>query len=172
MGIRPAKCYRELERPYTRKSKYRKKGFIKSVPNHKIIRFNMGDPKKEFKYTVELKTKQAVQIMHNALESNRQLINRKLQKELGKDYYFRILIYPHHVLRENKMLTGAGADRMQSGMTKSFGRTIGTAARVKVGQSIFSVSVNKNGLDLAKKSFKTANCKLPCKTNIVVHENN
>ena len=36
-------AYRTLERPYTRFSKFRKKGFVKSRPGKKIIKFDMGN---------------------------------------------------------------------------------------------------------------------------------
>ena len=53
--IRKFTAYRRLERPYTRISKYKKKSFIKANPKHIIVRFNMGNPKKKFKYTLTLK---------------------------------------------------------------------------------------------------------------------
>ena len=62
---------------------------------------------------------------------------------------------------ENKMATGAGADRFQQGMRKAFGKAIGTAAVVKEGQKLFSVSVDKVHLDEAKKALKLAAMKFP-----------
>ena len=48
--------------------------------------------------------------------------------------------YPHHVLRENKQATGAGADRVSQGMRCAFGKNVGTAARVKRAKSNFNPS--------------------------------
>ncbi len=71
------------------------------------------------------------------------------------------MAYPHHVLRENPIAAGAGADRMSTGMKKSFGRTIGTAAQVKRGQPLFVVDVNKQNVEVARKALKRASYKLP-----------
>ena len=49
--------------------------------------------------------------------------------------------YPHIILRENKMIFGAHADRLQQGMRRSFGTAIGTAAKVEVDQTIITVKV-------------------------------
>ena len=43
------------------------------------------------------------------------------------------------MLRINKMLSCAGADRLQTGMRGAFGKAHGTAARVKIGQILVSV---------------------------------
>ena len=39
--LRKFSAYRRIERPYTRKSKYRKKSFIRATPTNKIIRFDI-----------------------------------------------------------------------------------------------------------------------------------
>ncbi len=156
-SLRKGKCYRNITRAYTRKSKYKKKGFIKAVPNHKIVRFHMGDNKKEFPKKVKLVAKEKFQIRHNALESCRVLVNKQLQTKFGnKGYHFYINIYPHHVLRDNKMLTGAGADRMQTGMQQAFGKVVGTAAQVKNGTTIFTIEVDENGVDFAREALMKA----------------
>ena len=69
---------------------------------------------------------------------------------MGRNYHLQIRIYPHHVLRENKMLTGAGADRMQTGMQRAFGKAIGSAAQVKIGQAIFTVQVDDKDIDAVR----------------------
>merc|ERR1712113_13371 len=59
---------------------------------------------------------------------------------IGKDaYHIRIRAHPYHVLRANKMLSCAGADRLSSGMRHSYGKPIGVAARVDIGQILISV---------------------------------
>ena len=143
--IRKFAAYRRLERPYTRISKYKRKSFIKANPPHNIVRFNMGNPKKKFEYTLNLNSKIDVQIRHNALESARQSSNRMLEKDIGaKDYYLNIMVYPHHVLRENPLAAGAGADRFSTGMSHSFGKPISRAAQIKQGQTIFKLKVDKS----------------------------
>ena len=160
-GLRKGRCYREVVRAYTRKSKFQAKSFIKAIPPCKIAKFKMGDLFKKFNYEVELSPKQALQIRHNALESARQVVNRHLEINLGNQYLFQIRVFPHHILREHKMLTGAGADRMSPGMSKAFGKPVGVAAQIKKNQPILSISVNKEHLDLAKKVMSLAKPRLP-----------
>jgi large subunit ribosomal protein L10e len=44
----------------------------------------------------------------------------------------RIRVHPYHVLRINKMLSCAGADRLQAGMRGAFGKPYGLCARVSI----------------------------------------
>lgn len=166
--LRKGKCYRELERPYTRKSRFKTKSFVKVIPPSKIVKFDMGDTKKGFPCKVNLISKDSVQIRNNALESARQVINRRLAKHLGPlGFSMKVTAYPHHILRENKMITGAGADRMQTGMAHSFGKAIGTAAQVKKGKTIMSVFVNEKDKKIALDCLKLAAPRLPCKCIVV-----
>lgn len=165
-GIRPNSCYRHLERPFTRKSKYKSKAYIKAVPTSKLAKFEFGDLKSKFNCQIDIITTAPSQIRHNALESARTVVIRRLT-EMGKSYRFSIRVHPHHILRENKMLTGAGADRMQTGMQLSFGRAIGLAARVKADQPIFTVKVDKADAKGARKALEGALPKLPGKCAFV-----
>jgi large subunit ribosomal protein L10e len=164
VGLRKGHCYTRIKRAYTRHSKVRKKDFIKSIPINKIVRYDMGDPTKQFNFRIDLITKEGKQIRHNALESTRTLVNRHLVEGIGTiNYFFKVRQYPHHVLRENKMLTGAGADRMQTGMQKSFGRAIGVAAQIKRNKPLFSVFTNKENLEKARIALQMAPARLPGK---------
>jgi|SRR3989344_1401349 len=167
MGLRKGKCYRKVVRAYTRKSKFRSKAFIKAVPQSKIIKFDLGNTKRQFEKEINLVSKQRIQIRHNALESARVVVNRKLNRLLGNNYHFKLRVYPHHVLRENKALTGAGADRMSSGMQKAFGTAIGVAAQVKIGQPIISVYVDTKDVNTAREALRHAIHRLPCKCAII-----
>jgi len=170
--LRKFKCYRKVVRAYTRKSKYKPKAYVKAVPNIRVVRFHMGDVHKEFNYEVRLLTKDKMQVRDNALESARQVSNRKLEKDLGRNgYYFRIMVYPHHALRENRMIVGAGADRMQTGMQKAFGKVMGVAAQLKKNQLMFSVKVDKEGIESAKIAMRKAVQRLPMQCSIDVVEN-
>lgn len=51
----------------------------------------------------------------------------------------RIRVHPFHVLRINKMLTCAGADRLQTGMRGAYGKPYGVAARVDIGTVLMSI---------------------------------
>ena len=168
MALRKGIAYRHLERPYTRKSRVKSKGYIKTVPHTKIVKFQMGNLQKKFSYKLALVSKENVQVRDNAIEAARMTINRILEAKLGKNnYFFRIRVYPHHILREHKMLTGAGADRLQCGMKLSFGRPVGIAAQLKEGDEIFEIGVEKNGIEIAKTAFNSIRSKLPCTTAIV-----
>ena len=138
-------------------------------PASKIIKFVMGNPQKDYQYDVKIVSKEWLQIRHNALESARQSSNRVLEKQLGKTgYSYRINVIPHHILRENPLAAGAGADRMSTGMKMSFGKPIGSAAQIKKGQTIATISVDTAGIDCAKKAAKRAIYKIPCSCSIVL----
>ena len=79
----------------------------------------------------------------------------------------RIKKYPFHVLRENAMATGAGADRMSQGMSRSFGKAIGLAAQVYKGQTVIELRLNKKDLKVGKLALNRARYKLPCVCRIL-----
>jgi large subunit ribosomal protein L10e len=161
-----ARNYRRVKgQPYTRKE------YMRGTPPPKITKFTMGDPSGNFEYQAFLIARKAAQVRHNALEAARIATNRLLSDKLGVDnYLFRILPYPHAVLRENKMIFGAHADRLQDGMRGAFGKPIGTAARVKPNQPILVVNVNENGLEVAKEALKRGGAKLPIPCRIFIEK--
>jgi len=169
MALRKASAYsKKYTRPYTRKSKKRTKSFIKTVPNSQIVKFKMGDIKgyDNGDYPIQIKviSKENCQVRDNSIEAVRQYFNRFLQVKLGKEFYLEVKIYPHHILRENKMLTGAGADRMQTGMSRAFGKTIGRAALVKPNQTLFILGVKNTKHEIeARKLIRAIKARLPCK---------
>ncbi len=166
--LRKGCAYRRVERPYTRHSKYKSKSFVRAKPNLLIVKFDLGDASKEFTNKIDLVSKEHLQIRHNALESARQTANRVLEKGLGKgNYHLKIRVFPHHILRENPLASGAGADRMSTGMKKSFGKVIGVAARIKEGQAIMTLRVNQNQVKTGKLALKRASHKFACKCAIL-----
>lgn len=65
---------------------------------------------------------------------------RYLVKTAGKEaFHLRVRAHPYHVVRINKMLSCAGADRLQTGMRGAFGKPNGLVARVNIGQILLSV---------------------------------
>jgi len=75
-----------------------------------------------------------------SLEAIRITLNRNLSKSIkNRQFHLKIRLHPTHILRNNKMLTKAGADRVQTGMRKSFGKPEGLCARTKANQKILSV---------------------------------
>jgi large subunit ribosomal protein L10e len=173
MAMRKAAAYSKKHVvPYTRTSKKKGKAYIKTVPQSKVVKFEMGKPdlfnSGKLPHVLTLITDERIQIRQNALEACRQFIHKKLDKEFNGQYYFRIIPFAHHVQRENKMLTGAGSDRMQTGMQLSFGKTIAKAAILKKNDGIFSVAVaTPKNLSFARKVLKQIKSKLPCKTKIL-----
>jgi ribosomal protein L10e len=68
------------------------------------------------------------------------LKKRYLVKITGKEgFHLRVRAHPYHVVRINKMLSCAGADRLQTGMRGAWGKPNGTVARVNIGQILMSV---------------------------------
>lgn len=170
--LRKANSYRRIERANTRKSKYRSKSFVKASPHNLIVKYNMGNLSKKFEYSLFLKTKESIQIRHNALEAARKTSNRKLEAALGKDNFYLVLrLYPHHILRENPLAAGAGADRMSTGMSHSFGKVIGIAAQAKKGSTIFQIGVDEKGIPVAKDAMRSIRCKMPCACAVEIVKN-
>src|SRR3989338_3960147 len=168
MGLRPGRCYRKFHRPYTRQSqKVPRKGYIKGVPKPKITQFEFGT-KGSYEKKIFLLPKKNVQVRHNSLESARVSIVQTLEKKIpkGTTFFFKVRVYPHQVLRENALATGAGADRFQQGMRANFGSPIGTAARVRSGQRIMEVRFNA-GMPQVKEALKGAAYKLPTPCKII-----
>jgi len=141
--------------PYTRKE------YIKGKPQIKIAKFQSGKPA-DYDYCVQLLLNEKIQIRHMAIESYRLAANKTIEKATGEGgYYSRLRIYPHILLRENKMIATAGADRLQEGMRRSWGKAVSLAARVKPGQVIYEVNVKKEHLEHTKKAVRAACVKLP-----------
>ena len=168
--LRKAVCYRRLERPYTRVSKFKGQSFIKTSYNTRITKFTMGNPKKlDFEYKIELKTKVPIQLRDNCVESARLTSNRLLEKTVGlANYFLRVNKFPYHILRNNPIAAGAGSDRFSTGMKMSFGKPIGQAARYKKGDTIFEVLLDKKDLDTGKLAMKKASLKLACGCNVEI----
>jgi large subunit ribosomal protein L10e len=172
--LRKGSAYNQvLKRPYTRKSKYRAKNFIRSAPHSKVVRYIMGSPNKKFEYTLTLISKEELQIRDNALESSRQSCNKWLETKAGKtEYFLQLRKHPHHMLRDNVLASGAGADRMSTGMAGSYGKVIGRAAQVKKLDVLYVCGVDKKSLPIAKQALIRCKNKLPCKCQIIETKNN
>jgi large subunit ribosomal protein L10e len=142
--------------PYTRKE------YIKGKPQIKIAKFHGGKPG-DYDFCVQLLINEKIQIRHMAIESAR------LAAKTGETgYSSRLRIYPHILLRENKMIATAGADRLQEGMRRAWGKAVSLAARVRQGQCIMEMNVNKEHVEAAKKALKGACGKLPGTPSIKV----
>ncbi|MCD6508833.1 MAG: 50S ribosomal protein L16 [Thermoprotei archaeon] len=164
MPLRPGRCYRKIKGPpYTRLE------YISSIPPVNIAKFEDGNVHGDFPVTLHLVALEDSQIRSNALESARLATIRYLASEVGSaNYFFKLRVYPHHILRENKMIAGAGADRLQDGMRLAFGTPIGRAARVYRGTQIITVKTYPQFIEKAKEALRRASYKLPIPCRIVI----
>ena len=116
MGRRPARCYR-----YQQGKPYIKSRYCRGVPDPKIRIFDLG--KKwatvhEFPAVFHLVSDEKEQLSSEALEASRIVVNKYMTNLCGKDgFHARIRAHPYHVLRINKMLSCAGADRYSEKQT-------------------------------------------------------
>jgi large subunit ribosomal protein L10e len=162
MGLRPARTYRDAKKVAWARFSRRtpRKSFVKSMPHNALTQFVMGNLKGEYEAKAELIAAERTMIRDNALESSRQAINKYLEKVLPNGYRFRVLIFPHNVIRENKMIAGAGADRLQSGMAHPYGRPSERGAMIKPGQPLFRVKYMAKDAETVNVAFRRAKCKL------------
>jgi len=158
----------------TRRSRKQQLSYIKSVPPQKIVKFNMADfkgfEKGKYKIKITLSTEENIQIRDLALEAVRQSLHKDMTKLLTqKSYFLRCNVYPHNILRNNRVYSGASkGERVQTGMRKSFGSPEGRAAIVKKGKPVFTVYFNgKDNISKVRSFFKKVTPKIPCKARVV-----
>ena len=141
--LRKAIAYRRIERAYTRYSKYKQQCYVRARPVCKVVSFDLGEPKNVFEFLLTLVAKSDLQIR----------------------------MYPHHILRENPLASGAGADRMSTGMAHNYGKPIGVAAQIHAGKALFTLRLNKENLAVGRHALKRASYKLPCACAITTVKN-
>ena len=167
MGRRPARCYR-----YCKNKPYPKSRFCRGVPDPKIRIFDLGRKKAkvdELPLCIHLVSNEFEQISSEALEAGRICANKYLVKMCGKDsFHLRMRLHPFHVIRINKMLSCAGADRLQTGMRGAFGKPQGTVARVDIGQMIMSVRAKDQHKEHVIEALRRAKFKFPGRQKIAV----
>jgi len=149
---------------------YTSKYYAPGAPNSKVARFTTGKASPDYNYCINLVSKGRVQIRHNALEAARVAANKKLVSLGEEGYLLTVKTYPHEILRENKMIATAGADRLQEGMRKAFGKPIGLAARIHIGSTILELQVKAADLQLGKNALHAAKAKLGVLTDVKVVE--
>jgi len=166
MGRRPARCYR-----YCKNKPYPKSRFCRGVPDPKIRIYDLGRKKAtvdEFPCCVHMLSMEHEQLSSEALEAARICANKYLVKMCGKDgFHMRVRVHPFHVIRINKMLSCAGADRLQTGMRGAFGKPQGTVARVSFGQVIMSVRVKEQHRQAVCEALRRAKFKFPGRQKIL-----
>jgi large subunit ribosomal protein L10e len=167
MGRRPARCYR-----YCKNKPYPKTRYNRGVPDGKIRIFDMGRKRatvEEFPLCVHLVSNELEQLGSEALEAGRICCNKYLAKFIGKDgFHIRMRVHPHHVVRINKMLSCAGADRLQTGMRGAYGKPLGRVARVNIGQCLMSVRAKDQHKAHVIEALRRTKFKFPGRQIIVV----
>jgi large subunit ribosomal protein L10e len=164
MVRKPAKMYRAIS-----KKAYTRRKYMGGVPGSKVVQFDMGNLTEEFPVALHLIVEEACQIRHTALEAARVNMNRRLMKDVGRsNFHMKVRVFPHHVIRENKQATGAGADRVSEGMRLSFGKPVGTAARVQEKQRVFTIWTSPQYVDKAKYALLHGGHKLPTPIRVVI----
>merc|ERR1719504_402251 len=170
MGRRPSKCYR-----YQKNKPYIKSRYCRGVPDAKIRIYDLGRKKAsvdDFPFCAHLVSDELEQVSSEALEACRIACNKFMTKSSGKDaFHIRIRVHPFHVLRINKMLSCAGADRLQTGMRGAFGKTYGTVARVSIGQILLSVRAREVHQPQVMEALRRAKYKFPGRQRLCVSEN-
>ncbi|WP_247006196.1 50S ribosomal protein L16 [Halorientalis litorea] len=167
MSDKPASMYREISKPaYTRRE------YITGIPGSKIAQHQMGDKQadpEDYPVQISLLVGEEVQLRHGSIEASRLSANRHLIKEFGEGNYKMVLRkFPHHVIRENKQATGAGADRVSDGMRQAFGKIVGTAARIGSGERLFTAYCEVDQAAEVKEAFRRAYNKIspPCRIKV------
>ncbi len=170
MGLRPGRAMRTIERPYTRVSKsVPRKSYVVGVPFPKTHQFEMGNRTGNFDTIVYMKAERAVQIRDQAIEAARIVTNKFLDTVVGPtNYFMKILVYPHQVIREKPIATGAGADRFSQGMARSFGKPVTTAIQTKEGGRLVELRVANKDLDKAKLALRKFGLKIPTTIRIEI----
>merc|ERR1712110_1337721 len=167
MGRRPARCYR-----YIKNKPYIKSRFCRGVPDGKLKVYDVGKKRAnvdEFPLAVHLVCDEKENLSSEALEAARIVVNKYMTVHCGKDtFHMRIRVHPFHVLRINKMLSCAGADRLQTGMRGAFGKPFGKVARVSIGQVVFSVRAKDSAKDHVVEAIRRATFKFPGRMKIFI----
>merc|ERR1712051_331042 len=167
MGRRPARCYR-----YQKNKPYPKSRFNRGVPDPKL-RFYDGGKKRAswdlFPACVHLVCDEKQQLTSEALEAARIAANKYMITKAGREaFHIRIRVHPWHVVRINKMLSCAGADRLQTGMRHAYGKALCKAARVNIGSVLISIRTTPDKVENAQEALRRAKFKFPGRQKVFV----
>ena len=167
MARRPARCYR-----YCKNKPFPKSRYNRGVPDPKIRIFDLGRKKAsvdDFPLCVHLVSNEIEQLSSEALEAARICANKYITTQSGREsFHMRVRVHPFHVLRINKMLSCAGADRLQQGMRGAWGKPHGTAARVTIGQVLISIRTKDSNKDVVIEGLRRARYKFPGQQRIII----
>lgn len=123
----------------------------------------------DFPCVVHLVSDEREQLSSEAMEAARIAANKCLVKYCGKDgFHLRVRAHPFHVIRINKQLSCAGADRLSSGMRQAFGRPYGLVARVDIGQVLMSVRAKEANKPHLMEALRRASFKFPGRQKVLL----
>ena len=172
MGLRPGRAMRTIERPYTRVSKsVPRKSYVVGVPFPKTHQFEMGNRTGDFDTVLYIRAKRAVQIRDQSIEAARIVTNKFLDTIVGPtNYFMKILVYPHQVIREKPIATGAGADRFSQGMARAFGKPVTTAIQTKEDERLVELRIANKDLETGKIALRKFGLKIPTPIRIEISQ--
>ena len=167
MGRRPAKCYR-----YQKNKPYPKSRFNRGVPDSKLRMYDGGMKKsgwERFPACIHLVSGEKEQLSSESLEAARIAANKYMVTKCGKEsFHMRVRPHPWHVVRINKMLSCAGADRLQTGMRGAWGKAYLKACRVNIGQILVSLRVDAKNISFACEALRRSKCKFSGRQTVFV----
>jgi large subunit ribosomal protein L10e len=157
--------YRKVEgQVYTRKE------YMGGIPHCRVTQFDTGNVHQVYRHHCTILTKEAGQVRDQSLEAARVAIVREMERVASNNFHLKVSKYPHNILREHKMATGAGADRISDGMRLAFGKHVGHAVRANIGDKLYTLSFRSENLDAAREAVRKAACKLPMPVSAVFSE--
>jgi len=108
-------------------------------------------------------------ISSESLESARIAANKYMVMNTAKDgFHMRIRPHPWHTVRINKMLSCAGADRLQQGMRGAFGKPYIKTARVAINQVLISMRTKPQYLEHAQEAMNRSRFKFAGRQKVFV----
>jgi len=142
------------------------------VPDPKLRMYDGGMKKGDwsrFPACIHLVSGEKVQIASESLEAARIAANKFMQVNCGKEsFHIRIRVHAWHVVRINKMLSCAGADRLQTGMRHAYGKALLKAARVGIGAVLISIRTTSDRVPQACEALRRAKFKFAGRQTVFV----
>lgn len=133
--------------------------------------FDLGRKKAsvdDFPFCAHMVCDEHQQITSEALEAARICANKYIVKTSGKDsFHLRVRVHPHSCVRINKMLSCAGADRLQTGMRGAWGKPYGTVARVDIGQVLLSVRSRESNRAVVLEALRRSRYKFAGRQKLI-----
>jgi large subunit ribosomal protein L10e len=160
---KPARMYRSIEgQIYTRQE------YMGGIPNCRIVQFDVGNLRTRFPFEISLSIEEATQVRDQSLEAARVSAVRVLEAAAPNGYHLKVRKYPHQILREHKMATGAGADRISDGMRGAFGKPVGHAVRAQIGATLLSIYTTEDHIVDAKEALRKASHKIGSPSRVTI----